>query len=153
MLKQIKWLRCLKQTGDTIVEVMIVLTVLGLALSISYATANRSLLNARQAQEDSEATQLAQGQVEALRTMTGYISTDSNYIFRPGTFCITDYPFTVVPYTGSSTPAQCLRNNLYNVAIIFDSGSSNFKVEVSWPDVDGEGTDIVTLIYKLYTPA
>ena len=41
------------QRGDTIIEVLIVLAVLGLAIGITYATANRSILNARQAQESS----------------------------------------------------------------------------------------------------
>ncbi len=36
--------QALRQRGDTIVEVMIVLAVLGLAIGIAYSTASRSLL-------------------------------------------------------------------------------------------------------------
>jgi len=67
-----KWRR---QQGDTIVEVMIVLAVLGLALGISYATANRSLMLARQAQENSEATNIVASQIEALRFLAPQVST------------------------------------------------------------------------------
>ena len=53
--------------GDTIVEVMIVLAVLGLAFAISYATANHGLIQARNAEEHSEALGLLDSQVELLR--------------------------------------------------------------------------------------
>jgi prepilin-type N-terminal cleavage/methylation domain-containing protein len=56
-----------RQRGDTIVEVMIVLAVLGLAFAISYATANRGVLQARNAEEHSEALGILDGQVEELR--------------------------------------------------------------------------------------
>ncbi len=74
--------RSLTQRGDTIVEVMVVLAVLGLAMGISYATANRSLKNTRQAQENSEATALVKAQIEQLRSLasTEQPGTD-NYIF------------------------------------------------------------------------
>ncbi len=71
------------------------LAVLGLAISISYATANRSLLNARQAQETAEATGLVETQVENLRLLS-YNSTPGNTdpttnIFLPAsTYCILD---------------------------------------------------------------
>ncbi len=66
MLKLRRLGRTDTQRGDTIIEVMIVLAVLGLAIGIAYSTANRSLLNARQAQENSQATAAAQAQVEQL---------------------------------------------------------------------------------------
>jgi prepilin-type N-terminal cleavage/methylation domain-containing protein len=53
--------------GDTIIEVMVTLAILGLAFGISYATANRSLLLARNAQEHSEALQDLNSQVELVR--------------------------------------------------------------------------------------
>jgi|ERR1035438_1449189 type II secretory pathway pseudopilin PulG len=94
MLKLLK-----NQQGDTIVEVMIVLALIGSALGISYATANQSLLDTRQAQEASQAAQLIQSQVEELRTMTDNPATlngnpNPNYIFNSTAtpFCITQPP-------------------------------------------------------------
>ncbi|HXE10132.1 MAG TPA: hypothetical protein VN554_01775, partial [Verrucomicrobiae bacterium] len=53
----------LDATGDTIIEVLIVLAVLGLSLSISYATANKGLQQSRNAQEHSAALGIIDSQV------------------------------------------------------------------------------------------
>jgi prepilin-type N-terminal cleavage/methylation domain-containing protein len=131
--------------GDTIVEVMMVLAVLGLAISISYATANRSLLDARQAQENAQATALAQSQIEALRTLTP--ATNTPTIFQAGPYCISP-SYTVI--TGSS----CNRGSIpYSIAVSWTtspSTGSTFTITVTWPDVEGQGNDTVTLVYRLY---
>lgn len=54
------------QRGDTIVEVLIALTVLMVVIAGGYSIATRSLNGARIAQERSEATKLAEGQLEAI---------------------------------------------------------------------------------------
>ena len=74
----------LRQSGDTIVEVLIVLAVLGLAIGISYSTATKSLLATRQAQENTQATQLLQGQIERLYALSANASTvpDNQNIFK-----------------------------------------------------------------------
>lgn len=53
--------------GDTLVEVMIALAIIGSVIAISYSTASRSLKVGRQAQERIEALKLAEGQVETLK--------------------------------------------------------------------------------------
>src|ERR1035437_2061628 len=60
--------RALYQAGDTIVEVMVVLAVLGLAFVISYATANHGLIQSRKAEEQSQALGIVDSQVELLRS-------------------------------------------------------------------------------------
>ena len=149
----------LNQFGDTIIEVMIVLAVLGLAIGISYSTASRSLLNARQAQENSHAAELVQSQVEELRTMTGNISTDPNYIYRAGGFCIFNGN-TVSPLGGTDPTdysifpigSPCVMDGLYHIAISYDGTTDNFQVQAAWDDVLGQGQDTVTLIYRLHKP-
>lgn len=127
----------LKQRGDTIVEVMIVLAVLGSAIGISYATANRSLLNARQAQENAEAARIAQAQVEALYTPS-HITTvgNPNYLYKNRTFCmdssgnvVASFPASVngvtqrnIAYDGTAPgdyPAACT-NGLYHYSIRYN---------------------------------
>lgn len=154
----------LNELGDTIVEVMVVLAVLGLAIGISYATANRSLLDARQAQENSIATELAQGQVETLRTMLTNKSTDNpdDYIFQssptPFTFCLDDTSGSPVVQTVLSPyPAGCEIDSLYQFQITYVQDDptvtgGTFTVVATWPDVEGQGTDTVTLVYRLYQP-
>lgn len=132
--------------GDTIVEVMIVLAVLGLAIGISYATANRSLLNARQAQENSEATQLVQSQIEGLRTMT---QDPANNIFQGGPYCLSQAaPYVILTGNG------CNFGSIgYHIDITYtDSPTDTFTVKTTWPNVLGEGNDTVTMTYRLHTP-
>lgn len=56
----------LKETGDTIVEVLIALTVLMVIIGGGYSIATRSLNGVQVAKERSEATKLAEGQLEAI---------------------------------------------------------------------------------------
>ena len=150
--------------GDTIVEVMIVLAVLGFAISISYATANRSLLDARRAQESSEAGSLLQTQVEGLRSMAAIPtpSADQN-IFRPTAtkFCVNTAvsPYLLVDITEPAPPPAtdpCYKRSLYYVSITYiNDAASNpdtFTLKATWPDVAGEGDDSVTLIYRVHKP-
>lgn len=152
------------QFGDTIVEVMIVLAVLGLAIGISYATANRSLLNARQAQESSQAAGLAQTQVENLRLLAANTDPATSIFLpsTPSTFCVNNplsatpieanlanctYPpvtYTILIYNCNKTPSvgPCATAN----------GPDTFIVQATWPDVLGQGTDSVTLDYRLHSP-
>lgn len=143
-------LKRLTSRGDTIIEVMIVLTVLSLALSISYATASRSLTNARQAQENTEATTIAQSQIERLRhnfKVTDTLSTQ--YIYRvpsTQTFCINPSgDVKLIPN------AECKIGELYNVSTSYDGGST-FTVTVIWDDLSGNGQSSVKLSYRLHKP-
>lgn len=53
--------------GDTIIEVMIALAVLGSIIAGGYAIATKSLNGVRVAQERSEALKIAEGQIETLK--------------------------------------------------------------------------------------
>lgn len=154
--------------GDTIVEVMIVLAVLGFAISISFATANRSLLNARQAQENSEATAYVQSQVEALQTMAA-LSTATTGIFDltlTTPFCITDVTaalpyiekttlkncdFETIPYSVLIYPCDRLAS-LVDTPCAVKTDNDTFIVRASWPDVFGGETDTVTMSYRIHAP-
>lgn len=57
----------LKQRGDTIVEVLICLAIVGAALTISYGTARRSLFRIEDAHERGEMLAIAQTQLERLK--------------------------------------------------------------------------------------
>jgi prepilin-type N-terminal cleavage/methylation domain-containing protein len=147
------------QAGDTIVEVMVVLAVLSLALGISYATADRSLLDSRQANQNSQATALAESQIESLRVLAPNPSTDpTGYIFNPGDFCI-DSSGNVTPTStalpssscafdvfGNSIPTQILINYQPTGGVT----GGVFNVYASWPNIDGQGSDTITLSYRLY---
>ncbi|MEO5627687.1 MAG: hypothetical protein ABIQ89_02260 [Candidatus Saccharimonadales bacterium] len=57
----------LSQTGDTIVEVLIVIIVLGVVVSAGYRTAIRSLQSIQLSQEKTYALKLAEGQLESIK--------------------------------------------------------------------------------------
>jgi prepilin-type N-terminal cleavage/methylation domain-containing protein len=179
-------LTALKQRGDTIVEVMIVLAVLGLAIGISYSTANRSLLNTRQAQEHSQATEYAQSEVEDLYALypIGTIANADlgNNIFEQiAPFCVynpsaaepiiafdslapvTDqasctFPpggsglyYTVKVYNCDNLPSPPAGSPCNDPSIT--TASDTFAVQVTWPDVLGQGNDSVTLDYRVHQPS
>lgn len=167
--------RKLVQRGDTIVEVMIVLAVLGLAIGISYSTANRSLLNARQAQENAEASKLAQTQVEMLYAQSTVVTaTDTDHYIYDSTklFCMgTGDGLVKHGFTGGSldqtlltqgnypTDDSCTSQQLYRVSIRYqDTDPDNptahdkFTIRVAWDDVLGDGQDTVTLVYRIHKP-
>lgn len=140
------------QRGDTIVEVMVVLTILGLALSISYATANRSLLNTRQAQEHAEATALAQAQLEKLRTYVSKPSSDTDhYIFLASgsNFCLDSAGKVATADADCTYQSLYLINESWNSTCTSASSSCTLTMTITWPDAI-EGNDSVTLVYDLY---
>lgn len=159
-----------RQAGDTIVEVMIVLAILGSAIGISYTTASRSLLNARQAQENAEATKIAQSQIESLYTpskITDPAST-AQYLYVNGrTFCMSKNAGNVVtgfPAFGGeqrdipdanypdddTTDKSCVKGR-YHYSIRYNQADNDqFTVVVVWADVLGEGNDTVTMHYRIH---
>jgi type II secretory pathway pseudopilin PulG len=64
-----------KQNGDTIVEVLIALAVLGSVLVGGYSIATRSINSVRVSQERGEALKIAEGQMEQLRSRLNGVST------------------------------------------------------------------------------
>lgn len=134
------------QKGDTIVEVLIVLAVLGLAIGISYATANRSLINARQAQESVKATTILQSQLENVRVLaaSGDSAPPAQNVFT------TTQPFCIIANTVRvATSTECSSiDTIYKIAITEDD--NKFTLVATWDDVTGQGTDRATLIYRWY---
>src|ERR1035437_6822003 len=74
-------MKTFSERGDTIIEVMIVLAVLSFAIIIGYSSANRSLADARQSEQNSYAAELAQSQIEQIRnTVINSVATTSGNI-------------------------------------------------------------------------
>jgi len=149
----LKRLMAINTKGDTIVEIMVVLAILGLAISISYATANASISDSRQAYEASTAAVVVQSQVEALRALTGYQASDpSHYIFGSTLpFCISGGSIVYLPST-SCTIGIYTPSNPYNVTIVGPGGGTGgtFTITATWQDVEGQGTDSDQIVYRLY---
>src|SRR5688572_7799333 len=93
----------LRDSGDTIVEVMFAIAIVSSVLGVSYTTVSRATNNARQAQERGVATKLLESQVERLKAKA---SEPSSVIFSgASTFCL-DQTNTKSDFLGAipSTP-------------------------------------------------
>jgi prepilin-type N-terminal cleavage/methylation domain-containing protein len=153
-MRSLKRLGIANARGDTIIEVMVVLAILGMAIGISYSTANNSLLDIRQAEEHAQATEYAQSQLEILRTM---LAPTSPNIFIAGPYCMPQTP----PYTPIAVPnSSCqiggepFSIQINDLSVEFPLNTSippdTFQILVTWPDVRGQGNDTVTLDYQLH---
>lgn len=142
MLKKLK-----DSTGDTIVEVLIALAVLSLAFVISYATANRALVDSQNAQEHTLALEYLDAQIEALRYYAGqpgqtlpsgafYLQPDLNN----GTIQVDAAPGTE-PGNGFSYSISLNRNLTI---------SNTYNAKVTWPGLGNLGQQSEELSYRLY---
>jgi Tfp pilus assembly protein PilV len=156
----------LGQHGDTIVEVLIACTVVGMVLVSSFAVVNRTLNNSRQSQEHEEALKVAESQLEALKGLTGAtystIFTSVSYQFCVQTDNVTIKHFSNDTYDKTRVddttyyPTECQRTTpggyKYNISIHKDGIAAHknvFFVNVDWYGPTG-GIDDVGLIYELY---
>ena len=132
------------QTGDTIIEVLVAMAIVSLTLGSSYAVINRTLANARQAQEHGEALKLLEGQFEQLhaavrdKTQATTIKTLSTFCFNP---------------SGAPTSGTCsisVGGGVQYQAGITRTGSGPeylFTGSIQWEN-DHSGNNQVGLIYK-----
>jgi type II secretory pathway pseudopilin PulG len=145
------------QRGDTIVEVLIAMTVASSVLAISYATMNRNLVATRANQERGQASKLAQGQIESLR----YAIAAGTSLPAPGSpFCLNGATVRSSGFSGgvpqadlnaepldTGYPNNCI-NNFYRYVIVEDAATPGiFHFYVRWDRVGG-GRDQIIMVYK-----
>jgi type II secretory pathway pseudopilin PulG len=164
--------------GDTIIEVLICLAILGFIMTLAYSISNRSLQTIRRSQERIEALKLAEGQLELLKNLqknqkSEYASTSGRSSSEPFCLYVADpsvpsdkgvqlFPASPawsseistddlsVNYTGKCSDQGS--GNLYNIAIVppGDVNGGVYKVYVRWEKFGGGANEQVTLEYKLY---
>ncbi len=138
----------LHQKGDTIVEVLIAITIVSMVLSGAYISASNSLNGARQSQERVEALKLVEEQLERLKakaTFTGGIFSFSS------PFCINDSNNLV-----DAAPAgSCINSVLgvsYKLSIARDATDKIFTVNADWERLGGGTAQNTKITYKLHQP-
>jgi type II secretory pathway pseudopilin PulG len=144
--------------GDTIVEVLIVLAILSTAFVLSYSTANKALVKARNSQEHTAALGVLNAQVELVRN--AYANQTSGLPASAGQFFCMASPDTVKllpavptdPTTDNLTayPAECLKGNLYSVSIAFDPMLSSYTFRSRWAGYGTLGVQQEELSYRIY---
>lgn len=155
-------LKLLNNRGDTIVEVLIVLAILGFAFGTSTGIATRSLHQSRTAEEHSQALGLLNTQLEQLRSA----ATTGADVFQNGKpFCMKtdntpDYGFAgsyVIPtdqnaddFTKYADPACKGIDTFYNQSIVYDSASGDYTIRVRWDGVGTLGRQQEITSYRVY---
>lgn len=153
------------QRGDTIVEVLIAIAVVGSVLAIAYATMNRNLQTMRTNQERTEAVERARDQVEALRAFASTTAGVAQLDAQIAGFCLNASGSLTslsngVPNADANADgdfagygAACTFDELYHVGIRRETdgtGNVNFKVYVRWDKlVGGTGKNEVVIVYRV----
>lgn len=156
----------LRNTGDTIVEVLIAIAIMGVVLAGAYASASRSLNANRRAQEHTEAMRVAEQQLELMKAS----ARAGNTIFANApNFCLDsggnwfevegvvppnylndDYTSTA---SGGNYPDECRvtfsGGGYYYYAWVQRAGTDTFTVRVRWDGAGGLKQE-TSLIYRLY---
>jgi type II secretory pathway pseudopilin PulG len=157
-------MRSLKQSGDTIVEVLLAIAVVSAVLGGAYVSATRSLNGNRQAQERAEATKLAEGQLERLKVI---ISDPNQGILANDVYCIDDNvadatvdridfdsAVTAMPALSAdgtiNYPAGCRITNGVRYDVSIARNGQNFTVRARWDGSNGNGKDEVAIVYRAY---
>ncbi len=136
------------QRGDSIVEVLIALAVIGSVLTGAFVATNRSTVAVRDSEEHAQALQLLQGQVEQLRSyvqQTKFSAVPNKFCFQPdGTLKITS-----TPDCPSSTvePIYSFMIDRTNAAVV-PPATMAFNVQVTWNAVTGNPAQ-ESIMYKI----
>jgi len=134
--------------GDTIIEVLIALSILGFALTTSYSTVNRSMQSARNSQEHSEALQYLNSQVELARA-----AASDPALFGPGSFCMDATAKRVALSNAACTTGT---EGFYKLTVRYAQAPSFgvdqdiFTFTVQWPGVGQLGPQQEQLSYKIH---
>lgn len=147
------------QNGDTIVEVMLAIVIVGMVLVASYSASARALRTGRFAQEQTEALKLAESQIEKIKYVAGLdasvtppnvfdVSQPANQVF-----CIDDsIPFKKVLLSDIDYNAACTKiSGLYSLLVTYDGTAADvFTVKVTWERQATDQLGVVQVAYKLH---
>lgn len=159
-----------KQSGDTIVEVLIAITIAAFAIGISYSTAQRSLQQAIAAREHNQALDILENQVADLNYRFQKDSDYNGNFASKSNFCLGDnanpgdsgWRMDQASVTSNSPPAtppyntgcQTINggaNYFANISTSGGVGNTNptvYTITVRWYRLGG-GINKATLFYKL----
>jgi prepilin-type N-terminal cleavage/methylation domain-containing protein len=137
------------QRGDTLVEVLIAITVVSMVLVTAYATTTRNVDSMQDTQEHSEALQLAQTQIEYLHNVSkagrpasgGCFNNSGTAVAHLNSGCLvdaSDNPTTTQPQFTIQI------SNTYNAV----TGLTVYSVQVTWPSLSNGINNNVTLYYQ-----
>lgn len=137
----------LHETGDTILEVLLCIAVIGGVLTGAYVSADRSFASMRRSQERGEALKVLESQAERLKAA---IKTAPTIGLLPSAdaFCLNSSAQSRPVGDAACVTPETVR---YNPAITRAPGTNDFTIHAQW-DRFGGGVqlDQLTLYYKVY---
>ena len=137
----------LKQRGDTIVEVLFALIIIGIILTGGYSVVTHSILDEQDAQQHSYALGLVQSQIEQLRAYVLYNPTGT-LPFTGSAGCMS----ASVPVSGSSCSQQLNATEQYQLSIKLNTNNV-YNVTATWPSVvlrsGSSNKDNITIPYRI----
>ncbi len=143
----------LGQAGDTIVEVLLAVVVVGLAIGFGYGIASRSLKNNQRAQERVEALKQVESQVERLKKLAANSSATANIFTRSDAFCMTDSDSGPVDTSVDNDACQQGPDGRYRLSITPAPGNSSstrqYDITATWDSLGG-GEEHTTVTYRVY---
>lgn len=142
------------ERGDTLVEVLMSIAIVGMALGAAYSLANRSLQQGLSAREHTEALALAQGQIERLKAVNKQASDTFNNNYRTTQpFCITGAPTALAKTVGTACDAY--DGSQYRVHITYEDdepvpvGRGIFTISVTWDSIGDNPQESVEQRYRM----
>jgi type II secretory pathway pseudopilin PulG len=163
-----RWFQPQNQSGDTIVEVLMVVIVVSVVLSAGYGIAVRSLQSIQLEQERTFALKVAEGQLESLKAAA--IKTP-NVLANASNYCVVNTNGTLnFPAVGGGSPhvdpsqdqradygASCTKDPnggdcsgyCYMLTVAPDPSNHNYTASVRWDGPRGSRQQ-VQLSYRIY---
>lgn len=143
----------LKQAGDTIVEVLIAISVISLVLVGAYISTNQNVAVTEDAQERSQATKLVETQIEYLRTAgidgSGVSKAVGTCYTTEGVKTYDDSPPTGVnPCIVSSSGESGYAGEPAYTLSINQSDTDTYTVQANWDSLTSSGSNNVTMYYQ-----
>ncbi|MDL2341489.1 MAG: carbohydrate-binding domain-containing protein [Patescibacteria group bacterium] len=135
----------LDKAGETIVEVLLVVVILGSALTAAFAATGKATDSNQAAQERSEAAAYGQEQIERLKNLLAI-----NDPALTSTFCIDSSNHVVTVNTTATPNGACNAgvNNRYSGYFSFDTATQTYTEKVEWDSVSAAGHDSINLVYR-----
>lgn len=146
----------LSSRGDTIVEVLLAITVVSSVMGGAFVSANNSLNTTLATQERGEALRQVESQLERLKARSAI---DLSSIQISQNFCINN-SLDIQTWTGSLDragfslyPVDCVISPLgaasYHTSITYDSSAKIHRVQVLWERVGGaDDLEQASIVYR-----
>lgn len=140
---------CAKQAGDTIIEVLLAMSVVGLVIGGAFGLASRAARTGQAAQERTEALKLAESQLEFTKSYVKNVGSVNS------TVGITDFcmnyavgiPQPLISSDCNNRNFEGTATGLYTIAI--NENADFYTVEVTWKRIGTGDDDRVVLYYRV----